>query len=110
MEMLANLELHAAAIVAIPALIMLARNLAGILPGKRAVYANIAGQLLVASGIAIGMDVAELGAGEMATNVAMFAGVNIAASWAAIAGAKKVGGQKVNAVIKGKTGTGDGRQ
>lgn len=109
MEMLANLELHAAAIVAIPALIMLARHLSKVLPGKRAVYANVAGQLLLAAGIAIGMAPDDLGAGELVTSAGMFGLVNFFASWGLVAGAKAAGGDKVRKLVKGKTGTGDGR-
>lgn len=102
-----NLELHAAAIVAIPALIILARQLAAVLPGKRALYANIAAQLLVAAGIAIGMGGEELGVGELAAGAGLFAGVNVALSTLGIEGIKRTAAG--NKLVKGKTGTGDGR-
>lgn len=104
-----NLELHAAAIVAIPALIVLARQLAKAFPGKLAIYANIAGQLLIAAGVALGMGPEGLGAGELVAGAGVFAGVNFAASWGLVEAIKKAGGDKAKSVIKGKTGTGDGR-
>lgn len=97
-----NLELHAAAVVAIPALIMLARHLAGALPGDRAMFANVAAQLLTAAGIAIGMSPGELGAETIATAGVMGIG-QFLASWLAIGGIKRLGGEAGDKLVKGKT-------
>lgn len=97
-------EYHAALIVGIPALIMLARQLAAVLPGKRALYANIALQLLVAVGLAVGMSAEALGVPELAG--ALTAGsINAGAAWGMVEIIKRTS-DKGDKIIKGKTGTG----
>ena len=98
-------EYHAALIVGIPAAILLARQLAAVLPGKRAVYANVAIQLLAAVGLAVGMSTEALGMPELAVAVAA-GGVNIAGSWSLVGALKRLGGDKGRELVKGKTGTG----
>lgn len=97
-------EIHAALIVGIPALIMLARQLAAVLPGKRALYANVALQLLIAVGLAVGMGAEALGVPELA-GALVGGSVNAGAAWGLVEIIKRTSA-KGDELVKGKTGTG----